>query len=186
MTDAREYLISVQRRKTEDGVMFEGTVAELPEVAFYADNVDEAYAGVVDAITGLQELFEKQGRPFPPPQEREYEYSGKFLTRIPKHLHRSLALSASNDGVSLNQYVLSVLSCHSSVNRHIAEMNIPTMPVPALSQAGALTIGATEASAGVALAVVNLHDDPETVIYESYAPSVGKPTIHDVRGDTVQ
>lgn len=186
MTDPREYLISVQRRKTEDGVMFEGTVAELPDIAFYADNSDEAYDGVVEAIAGLQYLFEEQGRPFPPPQEKEYEYSGKFLVRIPKHLHRSLAQTAGNDGVSLNQYVLSVLSCHSSVNRRIAETHVPTMPVPAITQAGSLTTGAIAASADVVVAIVNVHDDPETVIHESYAPSVSIPVIHYVRRDTVQ
>ena len=34
------------------------------------------------------------------------EYSGRLLLRIPKELHRQLALSAKENGVSLNQYAL--------------------------------------------------------------------------------
>ena len=186
MTDPREYLISVQRRKTEDGVMFEGTVTELPDIAVYADNVDDTYDGVVDAIAGLQELFEKQGRPFPPPQEKEYEYSGKFLVRIPKHLHRSLAQAASNDGVSLNQYVLSVLSCHSSVNRRIAEMHAPTMPVPVITHTDSSVATAIEVSAGVGVVAVNWYEDPAIVSVESYPPSEAVPMIHNVLRDIAQ
>lgn len=36
----------------------------------------------------------------------EREYSGKLLVRIPKELHKSLAVEAKENGVSLNQYAL--------------------------------------------------------------------------------
>lgn len=34
------------------------------------------------------------------------EYSGRLMLRIPKELHRSLAESAKENGVSLNQYAM--------------------------------------------------------------------------------
>ncbi len=37
-------------------------------------------------------------------------YSGKFVVRVPKSLHRSLAAAAEREGVSLNQYALYKLS----------------------------------------------------------------------------
>ena len=37
------------------------------------------------------------------------EYSGKFVVRLPKSLHRRLAESAELDGVSLNQFVIMLL-----------------------------------------------------------------------------
>jgi antitoxin HicB len=37
-------------------------------------------------------------------------YSGKLLVRMPKSLHRRLAETAENEGVSLNQYIVSLLS----------------------------------------------------------------------------
>ena len=41
----------------------------------------------------------------PEPQD-ENEYSGRFNLRIPKSLHRMLALTAKREGVSLNQMAM--------------------------------------------------------------------------------
>jgi hypothetical protein len=38
------------------------------------------------------------------------EYSGKFIVRVPKSLHRQLDRLADREGVSLNQYLVSELS----------------------------------------------------------------------------
>lgn len=38
------------------------------------------------------------------------EYSGKFYLRLPKSLHRKLAEQAELEGISLNQYVVSLLA----------------------------------------------------------------------------
>ena len=128
MVEASNYRITIQRRETEDGLLFEGTVHELPDVAVYSDSFDEAYEFVLDAIEGLNELATEQGRSFPQPSERETEYSGKFVARMPKSLHRDLAVSAADEGTSLNSYVVSVLSAHKSrgtvVIQHIA---VPTV-----------------------------------------------------------
>lgn len=51
----------------------------------------------------------EQGEAIPPPAYPE-EYSGKVVLRIPRSLHRSLAESAEGDGVSLNQYVATLLA----------------------------------------------------------------------------
>lgn len=37
-------------------------------------------------------------------------YSGKILIRIPKELHKTLAMEAKENGVSLNQYAVYKLS----------------------------------------------------------------------------
>ncbi len=39
-------------------------------------------------------------------EHQKREYSGKLVIRIPKELHARLAGSASENGVSLNQYIL--------------------------------------------------------------------------------
>ena len=38
--------------------------------------------------------------------KNQREYSGRLLLRIPKELHKSLAESARENGVSLNQYAM--------------------------------------------------------------------------------
>ncbi len=67
MIDPNEYWITVQRLETEDGLLFEGTVHELPDVAVYGETCNQAYDLAVDAIEGLYKLAEQQGRPFPRP-----------------------------------------------------------------------------------------------------------------------
>ena len=53
---------------------------------------------------------------YPPTQA--HDYSGKFLVRMPKSLHFRLAMQAKREGVSLNQYVTSLLSSrHMKVER---------------------------------------------------------------------
>ncbi len=53
------------------------------------------------------------------------EYSGKFVLRLPKSLHRALADSAALDGVSLNQYVVMLLErgdTLAAVQRHVERL----------------------------------------------------------------
>jgi hypothetical protein len=38
------------------------------------------------------------------------EYSGRFVVRIPKRLHRELSLAAERNGVSLNMFVATALA----------------------------------------------------------------------------
>ncbi len=40
----------------------------------------------------------------------ETEYSGQFKLRIPKSLHRSLAMHSKEEGISMNQYCLYLLT----------------------------------------------------------------------------
>ncbi len=53
----------------------------------------------------------KAGNPVPRPSDRaDVNYSGKFLMRVPKRLHAELAHAAKAQGVSLNQYLLYMLT----------------------------------------------------------------------------
>lgn len=44
------------------------------------------------------------------PEPMKEEFSGKFNLRIPKSLHRKLAITAKQEGVSLNQMALYLIS----------------------------------------------------------------------------
>ena len=64
----------------------------------------------------------KVGNPIPKPSDRsDANYSGKFLMRVPKRLHAELAHTAKAQGVSLNQYVLYLLTRgHGGISRRAA------------------------------------------------------------------
>jgi len=71
-----------------------------------------------DAIKELRVVIDlwikaarKVGNQVPEPSDRaDVNYSGKFLMRVPKRLHAELAHAAEAQGVSLNQYVLYLLT----------------------------------------------------------------------------
>ena len=87
---------------------------DLPGCLSQAETLDEIPDMAEDARTGWIETEYEEGRNIPEPSHQEY--SGKFNVRIPKSLHRALADAAAQDGVSLNQYVVMLLS---SGNAHV-------------------------------------------------------------------
>jgi predicted RNase H-like HicB family nuclease len=84
-------------------------IEELPGCMTQAETIDEAFKAIEDArqvwIKGTYEM----GQDIPLPRDME-EYSGKFMVRIPRSLHRSLIRAAKQEGVSLNQYVTTLLA----------------------------------------------------------------------------
>jgi antitoxin HicB len=89
-----------------------GYVAEieaLPGCMTQAESLEEAFAAIDDARRLWIQTAYQDGHDIPLPRDLE-EYGGKFLIRIPKSLHRTLARGAKREGVSLNQYVTSLLS----------------------------------------------------------------------------
>jgi predicted HicB family RNase H-like nuclease len=108
---ASAYKITVQEREIEGQIFHVGTVAELPDVAVYEDSFQEAYVAITHVITDLKEMADEAGRTFPLPAEvKEEEYSGRVTLRLAKSLHRKVAELADLEGVSLNQFLVSVIA----------------------------------------------------------------------------
>lgn len=82
---------------------------DLPGCMTQADTLDEMIAMAEDARRAWITVAYEDGMEIPLPSYPE-EYSGKFNLRLPRSLHRQLAESAERDGVSLNQYVVNLLS----------------------------------------------------------------------------
>ncbi len=73
---------------------------------------EESPIEAIEMIEEAKELwFEaalESGFEIPEPSEKEY--GGKFVVRVLKSVRRSIAETAKEEGVSLNQFVLSKLS----------------------------------------------------------------------------
>ena len=82
---------------------------DLPGCVSYGDSAKEA----LDNLRDVKELWLEgqlaSGEAIPNPSSTE-AYSGKFVLRLPKMLHRLADLRARREGVSLNSYVTSVLA----------------------------------------------------------------------------
>jgi len=94
--------------KNEDGSWF-ARIAEFTGCMTEGVTVDEAMNNLDDAMAAWIEVKIEDGEAIPPPLNSG-QYSGKFLMRVPKTLHRELVRRADLEGVSLNQYALTALA----------------------------------------------------------------------------
>lgn len=84
-------------------------VKELPGCMSQADTADDALACIREVMPLWIESALESGYQIPEPRA-EGEYSGKFVVRVPRSLHRELVQGADAEGVSLNQFINVVLS----------------------------------------------------------------------------
>lgn len=82
---------------------------DLPGCLSQADSPDEIGTMAEEARQLWIETEYAAGQDIPMPSYPE-EFSGKFNLRLPKSLHRQLAEAADREAVSLNQYVVMLLS----------------------------------------------------------------------------
>ncbi|GAB4409302.1 MAG: toxin-antitoxin system HicB family antitoxin [Thermodesulfovibrionales bacterium] len=83
---------------------FYARIPDIPSIFTGGITEIEALKNAKAAIKGYIEICEKDGLPLPQPK------SGKFNVRVPKDLHRELVRKAQEEGVSLNQMVIYLLS----------------------------------------------------------------------------
>ncbi len=93
-----------------DGGFF-ARVKELEGCMTEADTLEDVYEMIEDAKRSWLEAAIEDGSEIPLPESMEEErYSGRILIRIPKSLHRKLVESAKDEGMSVNTYIVSLLS----------------------------------------------------------------------------
>lgn len=111
MKDLAYYLAlpyTIELVREEDAAWF-ARVVELPGCISEGDSAEDAAGMIQDAMAGWIELALEDGRSIPEPKPRE-EYSGKFVVRVPRSLHRDLVEAAAKEQVSLNQYIATELA----------------------------------------------------------------------------
>ena len=82
---------------------------ELPGCLTVGETLEEACRNAEDAKREWIIAAMDEGIKVPEP-DASASYSGQFKLRIPRSLHRKLALQAKREGVSMNQYCLYLLS----------------------------------------------------------------------------
>ncbi len=105
-----DYPILVKKISEDDGGGFLAEIPDLPGCMSDGETVEEAIHNVAKAKKKWISITLKRGLSIPLPATDEETYSGKFTLRIPRSLHRELSKRAKAEGMSLNQYVLALLS----------------------------------------------------------------------------
>ena len=93
---------------------FAARYPELPGCITVGETVEEAAANALDAKRAWLEAAIEDGVQIGEPVA-ENSYSGQFKLRLPKSLHRQLAESAKEEGISMNQYCLYLLTRNDAV-----------------------------------------------------------------------
>ena len=101
------YRVEVVEDKEEGG--FALHCPELPGCITCAETISQGFEMIEDAKRSWFEACLEDGIPIPEPNNIN-DYSGQFKLRIPKSLHKTLAERSRQEGISMNQYCLYLLS----------------------------------------------------------------------------
>ena len=88
---------------------FIATVPEFPHISAFGQTAEEALRELDVVLEACVEFYEEEGIELPPPVKKQ-TYSGQLRVRMPRGLHERLAGMAEDEGVSLNQVIVSLLS----------------------------------------------------------------------------
>ena len=92
----------------EDGE-YAGLCVEFSSLSWLAATPEAALSGIRKLVKDVVRDMQASGEPVPNPLAEKH-YSGEFRVRIPPEVHRSLALQAAEQGVSLNRLASAKLS----------------------------------------------------------------------------
>lgn len=101
------YKIEVVKEESEGGYVI--SIPELKGCITSADNIEKGMELIEDAKQEWIKAAMESEYDIPEPSTLE-KYSGQFKLRIPKSLHMDLAEQSKQEGISMNQYCLYLLS----------------------------------------------------------------------------
>ncbi len=93
---------------SEDDQCYVGTCPGLMLGGVHGDNEAKVYKELCQAVEEWVEIYQEDGEPLPAATAGR-EYSGKFVVRVGKDLHKALAVDALRYGESLNSFCVHVL-----------------------------------------------------------------------------
>ncbi len=100
-----EYRIILRPLIEEEGGGWYAEIPELPGCSSDGETREEALANLEDAKAAWIDTARSLNRDIPEPKKGIEQYSGKFTIRMPRGLHKDLAIESEQEGISLNQYV---------------------------------------------------------------------------------
>jgi antitoxin HicB len=96
---------SIQIQAEAEGGYF-ARVEELKGCMTQGESLEEVARNIQDAMKAWLTTALDRGIAIPEPES----YSGKFVLRVPKSLHRKLAENADRESLSLNQFLIYLLT----------------------------------------------------------------------------
>jgi predicted RNase H-like HicB family nuclease len=100
------------------------TIPEFPGLSAHGETAEEAIEEAKIALEGFIEVFKEDGCKLPEPQTLN-DFSGQTRLRLTKSLHAKLSQEADREGVSLNTYMVQLLSENHTkyqINKRLAQI----------------------------------------------------------------
>lgn len=125
----------------QDDGSFHAEIVELPGCIAIGETPAEAYRRLEEVAESWLEAAISAGQAIPEAMEQS-DFSGKTMVRMPRSLHRKVALVAQRESVSLNQFIVSCIAEGIGAARKVAvapvaiTINIPQVYDPKM-EAGA-------------------------------------------------
>ena len=82
---------------------------EFPSLKAHGNTPDEALKEVRAALSETLKWMKKENETIPDPLSMK-KYKGNLTLRVPPELHKKLAVKSAEEGVSINQYILSKIA----------------------------------------------------------------------------
>ncbi len=82
---------------------------EFPSLMAHGNRATIALQEIEKVVTETIEWMKEEGEKIPEPFGVK-QYKGNLTLRVPKEIHKNLAIRSAEEGVSLNQYILSKIS----------------------------------------------------------------------------
>jgi predicted RNase H-like HicB family nuclease len=112
---------SIDMAWSEADACYVATIKEFPGLSAFGDTPEEAAKEAQKAARGFIKVLEEDGEKVPQP-ELLTTYSGQTRIRLPKSLHAALSQEAKTQGVSLNTYLIALLSERHGISQMKAEI----------------------------------------------------------------
>jgi len=106
MKTSNQYLKIVEW--SEEDQCYVGTCPGLMLGGIHGDDETKVYKELCQAVEEWIEIYQEDREPLPESTAGK-EYSGKFVVRVGRDLHKALAIDALRHGESLNSYCVNLL-----------------------------------------------------------------------------
>jgi predicted RNase H-like HicB family nuclease len=105
---------SVSIKWSDEDNEFVAVIPELPLISGLGSTREKAVKQCMEAAALALDVLKEEGRPLPQPR-KIVPYSGQLRLRMPRYLHARLAELAEQEGMSLNSYIVYLLTRGSTV-----------------------------------------------------------------------
>ena len=104
---------TIRKENVDGDMLYVARVAEFPNLCAYESRHEDALSIIRDAISTVKTLSDECGEAMPEPVRiSDSGFSGRVTLRLPKSLHAHVDRLATDDGISLNQYLVAVIANH--------------------------------------------------------------------------